>query len=234
MSVINQDASGFYYVITNKAGCWGNQDIDPIEGQYYPYETHMLSNAELIYDILIDKGWSHLAICGVLGNMAAESRMNPAQGQDGKKYLGSYGYGLCQWSPSSTYTDWAKANNHDIYLASYQIEFLDETGEDDWIINPNYNYNLTWSQYISYDGTDYDAEWLAMAFFRNYERGSYLPTYRQSCAAWYSNYFQGYTPSPPPPYDPTPYKRYRVNGMPLWMMLKRKQLFNYERKETEW
>lgn len=223
MSVIYQDQSGYYYVVTNKSGCWGWQDIDPDTQQYYPFEFHILSNAELIYDTLYDYGWSHLAICAALGNMIAESRMNPAQTQDGTRIGGSGGYGLCQWTPSRKYTNWARQENHDIYLAGYQLEFLNDTGSADWIINPDYSYNITWNEFINYTGPN-DSEWLAMAFFRNYERGAYLPTYRQTSASWYDQYFNGYTPKPPPPPDPSPY-RWRKEGMPLWMVLRKRQYY---------
>ena len=233
--VIRQDASGFYYVETNKGGCWKNYNyIDPNTGQYTPDEPHMLNNAELICGLLLDYGWTLKPICGVLGNMAAESRMNPAQGEDGKKYLGNYGYGLCQWTPSKKYTNWAKQHNHSIFSGYYQTDFLDDTGQDEWIINPSYSYNITWTDFIIYNGTAYDSEWLAMAFFRNYERGAYLPTYRQDCAAWYYSYFSGTTPPDPPTPDPAPYQPYRVQGMPPWMMLKRREVFEMKRKESLW
>lgn len=224
MAIIKQDEAGYYYCVTNKSGCWQNWNyVDPQYSQYYPYEPHILNNAENIYDLLHYYGWSHKAICAVLGNMIAESTMNPAQGEIGKKYLSSWGYGLCQWTPSTKYTSWAQNNNHNIYLATFQIRFLDDTGANEWIINPNYNYNLTWSQFINYNSTAHSVEWLAMAFFRNYERGSSLATYRQDCAIWYDNYFQGRTPLPPEPQPPRPYQRYRPHKMPLWMLLKRRR-----------
>jgi len=225
---IYTDNSGFYYVPTNKAGCWGNYTyVDP-DGHYLPSEPHILHNAELISDILFSYGWSSKAIAAVLGNMIAESVMNPAQGEIGKKYLTRAGYGLCQWTPATDYVNWAKAFDHDVYLGVWQVDYLVETGEDRWIINPDYPYNLSWDDFIHYDSEEHSAEWLAMAFFRNYERGSYLPTYRQDCAYWYYEYFMCRTPQPVPPYDPTSYRRYQVQGMPLWMMLRRKEIIIIE------
>lgn len=224
MAIIKQDEAGYYYCVTNKSGCWQNWSyVDPVEGRYYPYEPHILNNAENIYDLLRYYGWKHKPICAVLGNMIAESVMNPAQGEIDKKYLADWGYGLCQWTPSTKYTNWAKQNNHNVYLATFQVEFLDDTGASEWQINPNYNYNLTWNEFINYDSSAHSVDWLAMAFFRNYERGSSLATYRQSCATWYDNYFQGRTPLPPEPPSPWVYKRYRPHKMPLWMMLKRRK-----------
>ena len=222
MSVIYQDSNGFYYVVTNETGCWVNWSyVDPDTRQYYPYEPHILNNAKLIFDMLHDSGWSTMAICATLGNMIAESRMNPAQTQDGTHIGGTGGYGLAQWTPSSKYTNWARNENHDIYLGYWQVVYLTGSG-DQWIINPQYSYNLSWNDYINYNSSDHDIRWLASAFFHNYERGSYLETYRQDCAEWYLNYFGGYTPDPPPyPPDPTPFRR-RKKQMPLWMMLRNK------------
>lgn len=225
MAIIKQDEAGYYYCATNKSGCWRNWEyVDPYEGYYYPYEPHILNNAEQIYDLLLYYGWEHKPICAVLGNMIAESVMNPAQGEIDKKYLSEYGYGLCQWTPSTKYTTWARNENHNVYYATYQVKFLDETGEDEWIINPNYNYNLTWDEFKNYNSSEHSVEWLAMAFFRNYERGTTLETYRQDCATWYDNYFQSRTPLPPSPPDPNVYKRYIPHKMPLWMMLQRRRL----------
>ena len=233
MATIYQDMSGFYYVPTNKAGCWKNWSyVDPVSQMYNPDEPHILHNAELITDILFSYPytWSTKAIAAVLGNMMAESSMNPAQGEIGHPYLTRWGYGLCQWTPATDYVNWAKGYDHDVYLGAWQVDYLVETGEDRWIINPNYPYNLTWDEFIHYGDRPEDthsAEWLAMAFFRNYERGTTLETYRQDCAYWFYNYLMGYTPQDPPPYDPTPYRRYQVQGMPLWMMLRRKEIVIY-------
>lgn len=226
-SVIYQDNAGFYYRIWKSYSPWGYQDISQVYEQYEPYEFHILSNAEIVYNMLADYGYSHKAIVAILSNMIAESSMNPAQGEVGYPYMTYRGYGLCQWTPATDYTSWCQTENHDVYLGQYQVEYFDETAEDRWRINPNYNYNLTWEEFKVYDSTEHSAEWLSMAFFHNYERGTALETYRQYCAYWYDNYFQGYTPAPPPPYDPTPYKRYRVHGMPLWMMLKRKEIYQH-------
>lgn len=223
MIEIKQDETGLYYAKTNKGGCWKNWSyVDPIEGQYYPYEPHILNNAENIYSLLTYYGVSHLAACAILGNMIAESSMNPAQGEINKRYLTQWGYGLCQWTPATDYSDWAMAENHSVYYGTFQVYYLLETGEDYWIIDPDYPYNLTWEEFISYDSTEHSSEWLAMAFFRNYERGTALETYRQSSAYYYDNYFQGVTPPTPTPPDPAPYQKYRADGMPLWMMLKKR------------
>ena len=233
MAEIKQDEAGYYYVITNENGCWKNWEyVDDEYSQYYPYEPHILNNADNIYDLLNYYGWSHKAICAVLGNMIAESAMNPAQGEFRKRYLSRWGYGLCQWTPSTKYTSWAEEHDHDVCLGTFQVQFLNDTGEGEWDVDPDYNYDLTWEEFISYDSDEHSVEWLAMAFFRNYERGTALELYRQDCAIWYDDYFQHRTPLPPSPPDPAPYRRYRISdGMPLWMMLK-KNVEHYKKGEN--
>lgn len=231
--VIKQDEAGYYYCVTNKSGCWKNWSYVDSDGHYTPDEPHILNNAEKIYSLLTYYGWKHKPICAVLGNMIAESVMNPAQGEINKKYLSIYGYGLCQWTPSTKYTNWARTNNHNIYLGSFQVRYLNDTGANQWIINPDYSYNMSWNDFISYDQPQRSVSWLASAFFRNYERGSALETYRQQSAEWYDSYFQGVTPQPPPPPDPSPYRRYEPDGMPLWMMLRHKwKMLNIEERRS--
>lgn len=94
---------------------------DPILGNHYygtKYEsyTKQLSydemsptkeqrghNATIIKEWLQDAGWHIVSICAVLGNMEHESYLNPGLYESGKKSASS-GYGLVQWTPSSTYT----------------------------------------------------------------------------------------------------------------------------------
>lgn len=65
-------------------------------------EEQMNENATIIYNRLIEKGWSSNAICAVLGNMQPESyTINPGKRQD----YGGPGYGLVQWDPASKYLD---------------------------------------------------------------------------------------------------------------------------------
>jgi hypothetical protein len=55
------------------------------------------ANAEYIYWYLRDKGWSKEAICGLLGNMYEESKVNPGVWQNGvNSSIG--GYGLVQYT----------------------------------------------------------------------------------------------------------------------------------------
>ena len=93
-----------------------NENIDiskltPISGNRYLSQAEMENNALIIYDYLrnkINTPWSKNAICALLGNMEAESTINPERWQNG---VGP-GYGLVQWDPASKWLEWAAANNY--------------------------------------------------------------------------------------------------------------------------
>ena len=55
------------------------------------------ANAQYIYDYLINEGWTVNAICGLLGNVDEESRLNPGVWQTLNSVNG--GYGLFQLTP---------------------------------------------------------------------------------------------------------------------------------------
>lgn len=63
--------------------------------------AQMNANAEYIYSFLRDQGFTKQAACGVLGNMQAESVINPGIWE--VKDNTSYGYGLVQWTPATKF-----------------------------------------------------------------------------------------------------------------------------------
>ncbi len=60
------------------------------------YGLEMTINATYVYQTLIDEGWTHNAICAIIGNMQHESYLNPGKSEDGNS---KSGYGLVQWTP---------------------------------------------------------------------------------------------------------------------------------------
>ena len=119
----------------------------------------MKMNAEYIYSYLSASGWSMEAICGVLGNMYRESKMNPGIWQQNN--IIKEGYGLIQWTPATKYLDskffstdyfsaiylgneekYMDANNITEYcpqeLMNSQLDYLIhtmKTGEGEWLTN---------------------------------------------------------------------------------------------------
>lgn len=70
----------------------------------------MSLNADYIFKSLSNSGWSANSICALLGNMQAESTINPGRWQSEIVSSTSMGYGLVQWTPSTKYTDWCSEN----------------------------------------------------------------------------------------------------------------------------
>lgn len=95
---------------------------------YSRTSTQGVANTRYIIYHLMQKGWKYGAVCGLLGNIQAESALNPNRPEEtsytvnGTKYpssdwfpsnvahgvtRGRYGFGLCQWTP------WWKAYTSD-------------------------------------------------------------------------------------------------------------------------
>ena len=143
------------------------------------------ANAQYIYDYLSNEGWSREAICGLLGNIQQESRLNPGVWQSLNKT--SLGYGLVQWDDGIDFLNWAKldiddanemAENDPKQLIDLQLEFLIwsslSTSPIDgrrWYATTNYRspYKMTYKEYIT---STKDVGELALVFHGSYERSA--------------------------------------------------------------
>ncbi len=76
-----------------------------VSSNSYLSYADMQNNALIIADICYSWGWSKNAISAMLGNMQAESSINPGIWESLIPYGG--GYGLVQWTPYTKYSDWA-------------------------------------------------------------------------------------------------------------------------------
>ena len=65
-------------------------------------KKYQMCNAKYIRDFLLKKKWTLNAICGALGNIWQESRMNPGAWEVWRNV--SCGYGIVQWTPAVSYT----------------------------------------------------------------------------------------------------------------------------------
>lgn len=74
-------------------------------GNFYLTQSQMENNALLIANYGYSNGWTKNAISAILGNMQAESSINPGIWESLTPYGG--GYGLVQWTPYTKYSDWA-------------------------------------------------------------------------------------------------------------------------------
>lgn len=110
-------------------------------------QSQMENNAEIIVELLTAKGVNDRAIAAILGNMQAESTINP-----GRHETGGQGYGLIQWTPQSVLIDHAEnIGLTDYENGSVQVEtLLSELGgvNNDWyttaaFIQPYYDSGAT-------------------------------------------------------------------------------------------
>ncbi len=182
-----------------------------IFGDYYgnTYDTsnalsqsQMEVNALYIYSYLKHEGWSDNAIAALLGNMQAESSINPGRWQSDRVGGDSsgHGYGCVQWTPYTKYTSWCESEGRldpsemDNNLARITYEVKNNI---QWIGTGMYSY-MSFEEFTT---SELSVSELAVAFLLCYERpadqSSSVQLYRSSLAkAWYT-YLTGLTPSDP-------------------------------------
>lgn len=137
-----------------------------IAGNYPLSQEQMENNATLLWQFFQTRGWSLNAVCGMLGNIQAESTINPGRWQEGIVEP-QQGYGLVQWTPSTNVTDWLTANDYPIDSGNGQCERIvyEKDNNLQWIPTSSYPYSFT--SFSTSTDSPYD---LAMAFLANYER----------------------------------------------------------------
>ncbi len=183
-------------------------------GAYYgnTYDTsnalttsEMQVNATYIYAYLTNKGWSINSIAAILGNMQAESSINPGRWQSDRVggESSGHGYGLCQWTPYTKYTEWVSGDpstmDNNLSRIIYEVE-----NSLQWYGTGNY----AGMSFSDFSKSTESVSFLAIGFLLCYERpadqSSSVQEYRASLAnAWYE-YLTGVTPPPGPGPGPGP------------------------------
>lgn len=85
-------------------------------------QYQQLINAWFIYLYLIELDWSSNAIYAMLGNMEAESTINPGKWEVSAN---PPGYGLTQWTPSTKLTIWAESNGYEKSSIDTQLKRIE-------------------------------------------------------------------------------------------------------------
>lgn len=154
-------------------------------------------NAREVFDILTNNlGYSQEAAIGVIANMEHESYINPGQQEIG--YGGSVkrGYGLVQWTPADT-----KILK---YADDYGLTWYDGTTQMAYF---SQNVPASWGSAYPISYNDFkqmtNANDAAVAFFNNFERGTWHDDIYTYVAYWYDYLIGGVVP-PTPPTPPTP------------------------------
>jgi surface antigen len=151
----------------------------------------MKINARYIWNYLgsrqEENKWTLNAVAGMLGNMQAESTINPGRWQSGKEWkepADRHGYGLVQWTPYTKFTNWCteqygKENRDekmkDIDVALQRIEKEVEVDGGRWIAGLS-----QWQNKSAYNNMSFKSftkskescEYLAEVFLYSYERPS--------------------------------------------------------------
>lgn len=158
-------------------------------------EEQMQLNAKTIYGALTRVGWTDESIAAILGNMEAESTINPGRWQNENVGNTSGGYGLVQWTPATKYINWinemvsqgALTNSDPSELENQIVRINEERNSNiQWIPTSKYNYSF---EDFSYSN-DNPGE-LAKAFMLCYERPADQSLSKQSQRAnlgkkWYT------------------------------------------------
>ena len=146
----------------------------------------MKPNARYIYQYLRNEGWTLNAIAGLLGNIQVESKMSPCMWQgtiegsiiaDDETHLlnlavlgdSTPGYGLCQWTPYTKYTNWCTTQLLPYWDIDSQLQRIcwEVNNDEQWQARESKGYNITFKEFIT---STSEAYWLAGAFAFCYER----------------------------------------------------------------
>jgi len=159
----------------------------------------MQTNASYIFSFLTSEGWTRNAVAALLGNMQAESSINPGRWQSDNVGNTSAGYGLVQWTPATKYFNWCDSEGHsdpsemDANLSRILYEVANG---GQWYATDSYD--LTFEEFTK---STADVKYLARSFLLNYERpadqSESVQSYRGSLGAYWYSYLSGETPSEP-------------------------------------
>ena len=128
--------------------------------------NQMKVNAVCIYNFLHANGWTLNAIAGILGNMEAESGMNPGIWQNNDVGNTSGGYGLVQWTPATKYLNWVIPGGDPSTMENNIGRILYELENNlQWIPTERFPYSFE-----TFSHSNDTPENLASAFLFNYER----------------------------------------------------------------
>jgi hypothetical protein len=135
-------------------------------GNYHLSDAEQQTNVLFICESLIENyGWTMQAVCGLLGNTQVESSHNSGAWQN--YTVGSAGYGLVQWTPSTKYTDWCTLNNLQADKMESALERIEWERANNQQFTPTTEYPITFTEFTQSTDSPYN---LACAFLHNYEK----------------------------------------------------------------
>lgn len=185
-------------------GDWFYKVTDTTAGYFAKNGAEQQRNAANIYKYFHETlGWNSDSVCALIGNMDAESTLNPGLIEvGGGTTSAGPGRGLVQWTPGTDLTNPMKVvygSSDDWWDGSKQCrviyaEFEQKTGAKNWGIEPQwysgYGYNLTWQEW-AFNQLNNDIDYLTAAFCWEYERpGAPRMEERQARAQYWATVFR--------------------------------------------
>lgn len=128
-------------------------------------QSEMETNATYIFNYLGSRGWTTNAIAGMLGNLQAESTINPGRYQ-GDSPSGS-GWGLAQWTPRTKYTDWCEERGLEWSHMDSALQRIEYEVENGIQFSATSEFPMDFKDFIA---SEESPGTLAKVFVRNYER----------------------------------------------------------------
>lgn len=177
--------------------------------------AHQKVNATYIWNALREDGWTLNAVAAILGNMQAESSIQPGRWEGDVVGRFNRGYGLVQWTPATKYTNWIGVANDPSTMDNNLKRIKWEVANNkQWIRTKKYP--ITFKQFkVSID----TPENLGAAFLYNYERpksASSKENYRRRRARFWYDYLYGIDPPEPTPTEEIERKKFK------WVLYARK------------
>ena len=198
-------------------------------------QSEMENNADIIINYYRSLGINDKTIAAILGNMQAESSINPE-----REEVGGAGFGLVQWTPVSVLQNHCNTlglspyTDGDVQIQVLKAEIQNQSGVAEWytssaFISNYYNsgatsdmIGITGSQFL-YNDMNWEPDKLSILFMAGYERPSYNPnvnhyqTRKQNALNWFT-YMGGIIP-------PTPsIRKHKFNWAVFTNRIKQKRL----------
>lgn len=178
---------------------------EPISGNRYLTQAEMETNATYIYWYLGRLGWSINAVAALLGNMEAESTINPGIWESLDEGDTSQGFGLVQWTPATKYLNWCSAHGLEPAAMDSALQRIEYELEHGLQYIATSAYPLSFAEFKVSTKSPY---YLGMAFVTNYERPRDITTARGTNAEkWYQ--FLLTLPS---------FSKRKRTSLPLWLL----------------
>lgn len=167
----------------------------PIADDRYLEEHEMEYNAKIVYNYLTYMGWTKNAICGVIANMEAESKLSSGIWERQKENDNSQpAYGVLQWDPFTKWTNYADKYNYaysDLYRQLAYFIYSTRHGGGEWIVKevaPTYQlyaYEYIYSTQSAY----YLASVFMLCYVRPKDSGASVMEERGNLAEKWKRYF---------------------------------------------